>query len=435
MDNPSSPGPPRVLLILENNPLAKDGRVRKQAGALAEAGVDVTIVCQHGPDGRRAPVLPGVSVHEYRPPPQPGGKLGFFWEYGYSAAMAAAAIVRVLCQGGIDVIQACQPPDIYFLLAGPLKLFGTRFIVDQRDPSPELYAARYGERRDMFYRLLCTAERLSYRVADHVVCVNGTMLDNARARGGRAVTVVGNGPVLADIMAGTARPELKAGAPFLGCYVGEMGRQDRVDLSLLAIDRLVHGFGRRDCRFVFIGEGECWAELRALADELGLGQWVAFTGWLDPPLLYDYLATADIGLDSGLQDIVTPVKALEYMAVGLPFVAFDLEETRRLAEDACAYAPPGDVDALARCIGDLLDDPARRRTLGAAGRRRVADRYAWERQRDIYVDVILHAPRRQPPTRRSRRADWQRPARFAASVRKEGVCSGQVEPTADDEPT
>jgi glycosyltransferase involved in cell wall biosynthesis len=304
--------------------------------------------------------------------------------------MAALYTVRVLVGEGFDVIQACQPPDIYFLLAAPLKLLRKRFVVDQRDPSPELYCARYGERRDLFYRALCTLERVSYRFADHVLCVNGTMLSNALERGSRAVTVVGNGPVLARIRGGTVRPELKAGRTFLCCYVGEMGRQDRVDLALLAVRHLVHQTGRRDCRFVFIGEGECLAELRKLTDDLGLSEWVTFTGWLDPPLLFDYLATADLGLDSGLQEEVTPVKALEYMAVGLPFAAFDLKETRALGGDAASYVAPGDAAGLAACIAELLEDPARRRSMGDVGRRSVEARLAWERQGEVYLDVYRH---------------------------------------------
>ena len=42
-------------------------------------------------------------------------------------------------------------------------------------------------------------------------------------------------------------------------------------------------------------------------------------------------------------------KTMEYMAFGLPVVAFDLNETRVSAGDAAVYATPNEVDELARC--------------------------------------------------------------------------------------
>ena len=125
-----------------------------------------------------------------------------------------------------------------------------------------------------------------------------------------------------------------------------------------------------------------------MAGELGLDDWVAFTDWVAEDMLFRNLATADLGLDASLQEEVSPVKAIEYMAFGVPFVAFDLRETRAAAQDAAAYAPPGDVEGLARAINAMLDDATRRTEMGRAGRRRVEESLAWDRQASGYVQVI-----------------------------------------------
>jgi glycosyltransferase involved in cell wall biosynthesis len=93
---------------------------------------------------------------------------------------------------------------------------------------------------------------------------------------------------------------------------------------------------------------------------------------------------------------------MEYMAFGLPFVAFDVAETRLVAADAAGLAPPGDVDAFAALIDGLLADPARRRALGAAGRSAVERSLAWEHQAERYLTVFEPATpargRRRPAT-------------------------------------
>ena len=51
-------------------------------------------------------------------------------------------------------------------------------------------------------------------------------------------------------------------------------------------------------KFAFIGDGEVLPELKALAERLAVTDWATFTGWLDEDAGFDYLGTADIGLDT-----------------------------------------------------------------------------------------------------------------------------------------
>jgi glycosyltransferase involved in cell wall biosynthesis len=72
-------------------------------------------------------------------------------------------------------------------------------------------------------------------------------------------------------------------------------------------------------------------------------------------------------------------KTLEYMAVGVPVVAFDLTETRVSAGEAALYATPNEPAGLAERIGTLLDDPEQRERMGALGRQRIAGELSWSR--------------------------------------------------------
>ena len=377
---------PRILIMVENVALARDHRLRKQIAALLSQGYRVSVICRSDPQNH---AYEGIRLHEYGAPSDAESKFGFVREYGYSWLMAAWLTIRAFCTDGFDAIQISGTPDIYFLIGAPFRLLGRPLVLDQRDLSPELYEFRYG-RRDMVYRALRRLERASYRTADHVITVNGSLRDTAYRRGtlpDGSVTVVGNGPVLARTHRRTPKAELKQGKRFLCCWLGIMGPQDQLEIAIRAIYLLVVARGRTDCHFTFVGDGESRQASVALADELGIGEFVSFPGWVSEDEAFAYLSTADLGLEPNLEEIVSPVKGMEYMAFGLPFVAFDLRETRELAGEAAAYAAPADLAGLARLIDELLDDPHRRAQMGHIGRLRVERDLAWDHQQTAYLRV------------------------------------------------
>jgi glycosyltransferase involved in cell wall biosynthesis len=377
---------PHALLVVENVSLARDHRLRKQVSSLVAAGYRVSVICRSDPANQR---LAGARLYQYPAPAEATSKLGYLREYGYSLAMAGWHILRVFLRDPFDIIQISGTPDIYFLLAAPFRLARRRVILDQRDLSPELYELRYGH-RDAVYRSLRVLEFLSYRTVDHVITVNESLKAVAVSRGRRhvdSVTVVGNGPVLAQTTRMAPSSQLKHDRRHLCCWVGMMGPQDGVAMALHAVHRLVHEQGRADCHFSFIGDGAARADALALATELHLDDFVDFPGWLAEADVFRYLSSADLGLEPNLEPTVSPVKGMEYMAFALPFVAFDLPETRVLAGAAASYAAPGELAEFAHLIAMLLDDPAKRAAMGRLGRSRIENRFAWDHQQQAYLAV------------------------------------------------
>jgi glycosyltransferase involved in cell wall biosynthesis len=381
---------PRVLALVENRPLASDHRLKKQARTLLASGFDVTVICRSDPHNKTC--VPGVRVLQYPAPPEGKGLLAFTVEYGYSVVMATVLTLWPLLRRGFDVLQVASTPDIYFLAAAPCRWLGRPVVFDFRDPSPETYEARYGRRDSRMYRVLLLLERWSFRAADGVLVVNESLRTMARARGGvddTRIVLVGNGPMAQRITRRPARSDLRPACRYLGCWIGLIGPQDHVDLALRAIAYLVHDLKRTDCAFAFIGTGEALPALQRLAADLAITDWVSFPGFVeDEELVFDYLSTADIGIEPDIADYVSGVKVMEYLATGLPVIAFETEETMRLAGEAARYAPKGDVAAMARLIDELLDDPAARDEMGHVGQRRVKEFIAWEHQAARYVSTI-----------------------------------------------
>jgi asparagine synthase (glutamine-hydrolysing) len=93
-------------------------------------------------------------------------------------------------------------------------------------------------------------------------------------------------------------------------------------------------------------------------------------------------------------------KTMEYMAFGLPVLAFDLRETRASAAEAGAYATSNDVEEMARLLVELIDDEPRRKSMGSAGRRRIEQKLAWSHQEPHYLSVYDRLLRREPDIQR-----------------------------------
>ena len=385
----------RVLIIVQNLPVPLDRRVWLECQTLRDAGYTVSVICPKGPGDASYEELDGVHLHKYAPPPVTTGALSFVVEYAYCWVRTAVLALRIAFRRGFDVIQTCNPPDTYFLLAAPFKTLGARFVYDQHDLCPEMYFSRFGRDDDLFAAGLRTLERATYALADHVIATNGSYAGIAVSRGrvptGR-VSVVRSGPDPDVMRPRDAVPSLRRGHDHMVVWLGIMGPQDGVDLALRAAARFVHEKGRTDTLFALLGFGDAQEDLERLTRELRLEPWVVFTGRAGPDMVADYLSTADLGLvpdpKTPYADLSTHNKTLEYMAFGLPVVAFDLKETRVSAEGAARYVPADDVDALADAVAELLDDPDTRLRMGELGRFRLVDELSWPHQAPRYLDVF-----------------------------------------------
>lgn len=387
---------PRVLIIVQNLHVPFDRRVWLECQALTRAGYDVTVICPRGKDSVPYEVIDGVAIHTY-PPYAPGdSKVGFVLEYAYSFLATARLAVRARRQGRFDVIQACNPPDIFWPLAHWYRRRdGSRFVFDHHDLCPELYRSRFPEGARLPLRGLLLLERATFATADRVTSTNESYAKVAVERGGKAsehVIVVRTGPDPERLKPVAPDPALRRGRDHLVAYLGVMGPQDGVDLVLAAADVVVHRLGRTDVIFTLMGSGDCFDDLVVQRDRLGLQEYVELTGRVPDETVARVLSTAAVGLSpdpkNPLNDLSTMNKTMEYMAFRLPVVAFDLRETRVSAGPAAVYVEPNVVDSYARAIVNLLDAPETRATMGRLGRERVEQHLAWEHQEDGYVSVF-----------------------------------------------
>ncbi|MGH2370717.1 MAG: glycosyltransferase family 4 protein, partial [Chloroflexota bacterium] len=114
------------------------------------------------------------------------------------------------------------------------------------------------------------------------------------------------------------------------------------------------------------------------AHDLQILDHVTFTGRVPYEQLPLHLALADIAVSAKMSISEANGKLMNYMAMGLPTVAYQTPVAREILGDLGVYAPVGDIAALADRLQVLLDDSARREALSAALRTRVAREFSWD---------------------------------------------------------
>jgi glycosyltransferase involved in cell wall biosynthesis len=142
---------------------------------------------------------------------------------------------------------------------------------------------------------------------------------------------------------------------------------------------------------VFRVAGAVADSVRRFAEESGIADRIEFAGRIsDVPAFLSELDVAVLTSHSeGFSNAL-----LEYMAAGRPVVATAVGAASDVIEDGVQglLAPPGNPQAVASAIGQLLGNPALAARMGAAGRQRAFQRYSLEgmvrRHEELYGDLV-----------------------------------------------
>lgn len=173
-------------------------------------------------------------------------------------------------------------------------------------------------------------------------------------------------------------------------YLGLLARHQGTEL-LLEAARLVAA-ERPDSHFLIMGFPGL-PRYQALAQALGIGDHVTFTGRVPYEQAPARLALGDVAVAPKIAETEGSGKLMNYMAMGLPTVAFDLPVCREYLGEEARCVPAGDVVAFARAILDLLADPAAAAEDGRRLRRRAEEAYDWSRGASILMAAYQQALR------------------------------------------
>lgn len=374
----------RVLIVVENLPVPFDRRVWAEATTLAGHGYTVSVISPKGKGFESEyEFLDGVHVYRHDLPPEGNSAAGYLREYGSALYNELRLALKAKREQGVDILHGCNPPDLIFLVAWVMRLFGVRYLFDHHDICPELYEAKF-DKKGLLWKAMVVFEWLTFKSATVSIATNESYAEIARRRGGMKaedVFVVRSGPKIEKLELRAPKPELKKGAKYLIGYVGVIGQQEGLDLLVDSAEHMIRKMGRTDVHFGIVGGGPALEDIQADVAARGLGGYFTFTGRAPDDLLLDMLNTADVCVNpdrvTPMNDLSTMNKIMEYMTLAKPIVQYELKEGRASAADASVYARPNDTVDFAEKIAELLDDPERRAEMGRIGRERVQAALSW----------------------------------------------------------
>jgi glycosyltransferase involved in cell wall biosynthesis len=234
--------------------------------------------------------------------------------------------------------------------------------------------------------------RAALRRAGKVIALSASLADAAAAQGvdPRKITVIPNGVDAKLFSPGDAPREPVV--LFAGSLIERKGVAGLIE-AMAAVRRR-----HPEYRLVLIGDGPQRAELVALAARRGLADAVRFTGSLAPAEVARWMRRAELFVLPSLEE-GQGVALLEALASGTPCVGGAVGGIPEMLDPGWGtLVAPGDPQALAGAVLELLGDPDRRRAMGRAAASAVRDRYDWpvlaRRILAVYADVLApHPPR------------------------------------------
>ncbi|USR41533.1 glycosyltransferase family 4 protein [Ectopseudomonas hydrolytica] len=389
------------------NEFRNDARVLKEAESLTAAGHAVIVHALHAPGITQEREVVSTGIEVVRVPRSP------FWRLGQRPA-GAAAVANPVSAGRIgrmgsfaqalriaarawthlvllwrmmrlraDVVHA---HDVNTLPTAWLaaRLSGARLVYDAH----EISTSREGY--SSFRKLVAIVERALMPSADGTITTTEARAKFfARAYGIARPLVLQNRPREQQLLASERiRQELGLSEPWpIVLYQGGV-QQGRGLERLVRVAALVP-----EAYFVFIGGGRLDASLRQIAQELRLENRVRFIPTVALADLPSYTASADIGVqpieNTCLNHYTTDSnKLFEYVQAGLPVVASDLPEIRRIVRqhDLGLLVPAGDSEALADALRRMVAD-VRLRQHHAQRARAAAAALSWEVQEHLLVEL------------------------------------------------
>lgn len=368
-----------------------DPRVRREAEALAAAGWGVDVLCLRNEGQPAKETVGGVRYLRLPLQRKRGGVARYAFEYGVLSVMATIVAAWMNLFRSYRLVQAHNMPDfLIFCGLGPW-FAGVPLLLDLHDPIPELYMSKFGLARGApLIRGLIWIEALSVRFANHALVASGAMCQRLVERGlpAERLTVLLNSPDPSLFRPAGEAPNATEGPHLL--FHGTVTERSGIDQAVRAAERVrERGI---PLRFTILGDGDYLPHVREMVTEGDRSAWCDVRGPIPLEDIPAAIADADLGVvpnrSGPFSDLALPTRLFEYLSMKRPvIVSRSPAITDLFAEDELLQFEPENEDELTDVLARAAQDVAVRNHYVEVGGE-VTSRHRWEKEREVYLDVV-----------------------------------------------
>lgn len=252
--------------------------------------------------------------------------------------------------------------------------------------------------RGEYYGRRQAQEKRCFLEADALITIGEAMKREIAIRGvdPNSIHVVPNAVDIERFAPRPKRPDLlqqyDLEGRFVVGYISNLGRREGIDTLIMAVAEAAKRVPDIAC--LIVGDGPERTELTKLAASQPNGEQIHIVGHVPNSSIEDHYALIDLFVVPRKEDraarLVTPLKPLEAMAMGLPIITSDLPALQEISSpgERGLDFTSGDPSDLARAIVDLAEDRGAARRFAAAGREWVRENRTVESNAGRYRSIL-----------------------------------------------
>jgi glycosyltransferase involved in cell wall biosynthesis len=387
------------VCVINYSDYYEDLRIRRAAESIAACpGYQVSVLALKKTERPQKYSLRGVDVTELNIAKYQGkSNLRYMISYFKFTMLALFACSKLQLKNSTDIVHVHNMPNFIIFSAIIPRLLGKRVILDVHDTLLETYEAKFaGSARGGLLAILkvflMIEERLSFKMAHRIICVNQIQKEALVLRGipSSKIVIVLNMPNLSSLNPRTCGSySTGLNNHFNLVYHGTIAKRLGIDHAIRAVAQISAMIPH--IAFHVIGGGDDMQAFIDLSRELHAEDHVYFSERIPFDELVGVLRKMDLCVvpnrKNAASELMLPVKLLDCVSLGIPVVAARLKTIEYyFSEDMLTFFEPDNVDSLAQAIGyayrnqDIIKEKAR-------SARQHLEQYSWERQESVLINL------------------------------------------------
>lgn len=362
--------------------------MRRNAETLFKEGYEVDVICVGFKGQKKFEVIAGVNIHRVYYSHHRGKLFWYLLDYSVFFFLVSLKLACLSLRKRFDVIEVCNVPD--FLVFATLfpKLLGSKVIFFMFEKTEALFTTSFKlSKKHIFTRMVRFITKLSAIYANSVIAtdviVQKQLVEDYGIRRDKVSLVLN----VVDESVFKLEPAniIEKDEHFTLTIVSGTLKRYGIQTMINAFPVLLKDIP--ELKLIIVGDGEYLPQLKRMADDLKINDYVDFIGdvpWEEVP---PYIACSDVCIAPMLDDVGTPNKVLEYFAMGKATVSSEIPGLTALVDcDCLLYFQAGNETELAERILELYRNPEKRASLGVLAQE-FYNKYRWSVMKQTYLGV------------------------------------------------